>query len=179
MAAFFGRIYYGWVIVFIGALGIFFSGPGQTYSNSIFIDAYIEDFGWSRSLVSGVYSSATLVAGLIMIFVGRFIDRFGQRVMMVVVGTLFAIACFLNSAVSTIWMLTIGFFAIRLSGQGSMSLIPNTLAAQWFVKKRGFAVSLMALGSFISAMVFPIINTWLIDTWIGALHDNFGEFCCL
>ncbi|MBU6082026.1 MFS transporter [Allobacillus halotolerans] len=165
MAAFFGRIYYGWIIVFIGALGIFFSGPGQTYSNSIFIDAYIEDFGWSRSLVSSVYSIATLVAGLIMIFVGRFIDRFGQRVMMVVVGTLFAIACFWNSAVSTIWMLSIGFFAIRLLGQGSMSLIPNTLAAQWFVKKRGFAVSLMALGSFISAMVFPIINTWLIDTW--------------
>lgn len=165
MAAFFGRIYYGWIIVFIGALGIFFSGPGQTYSNSIFIDAYIEDFGWSRSLVSSVYSIATLVAGLIMIFVGRFIDRFGQRVMMVVVGTLFAIACFWNSAVSTIWMLSIGFFAIRLLGQGSMSLIPNTLAAQWFVKKRGFAVSLMALGSFISAIVFPIINTWLIDTW--------------
>ena len=165
MAAFFGRIYYGWIIVFIGALGIFFSGPGQTYSNSIFIDAYIEGFGWSRSLVSSVYSIATLVAGLIMIFVGRFIDRFGQRVMMVVVGTLFAIACFWNSAVSTIWMLSIGFFAIRLLGQGSMSLIPNTLAAQWFVKKRGFAVSLMALGSFISAMVFPIINTWLIDTW--------------
>ena len=165
MAAFFGRIYYGWIIVLIGALGIFFSGPGQTYSNSIFIDAYIEDFGWSRSLVSSVYSIATLVAGLIMIFVGRFIDRFGQRVMMVVVGTLFAIACFWNSAVSTIWMLSIGFFAIRLLGQGSMSLIPNTLAAQWFVKKRGFAVSLMALGSFISAMVFPIINTWLIDTW--------------
>ena len=165
MAAFFGRIYYGWIIVFIGALGIFFSGPGQTYSNSIFIDAYIEDFGWSRSLVSSVYSIATLVAGLMMIFVGRFIDRFGQRVMMVVVGTLFAIACFWNSAVSTIWMLSIGFFAIRLLGQGSMSLIPNTLAAQWFVKKRGFAVSLMALGSFISAMVFPIINTWLIDTW--------------
>lgn len=62
-------------------------------------------------------------------------------------------------------MLSTGFFAIRLLGQGSMSLIPNTLAAQWFVKKRGFAVSLMALGSFISAMVFPIINTWLIDTW--------------
>ena len=165
MAAFFGMGYYGWIIVCIGSVGIFFSGPGQTYSNSIFIDAYIEDFGWSRSLVSSVYSIATLVAGLIMIFVGRFIDRFGQRVMMVVVGTLFAIACFWNSAVSTIWMLSIGFFAIRLLGQGSMSLIPNTLAAQWFVKKRGFAVSLMALGSFISAMVFPIINTWLIDTW--------------
>lgn len=142
-----------------------FRDPVKRTPTLFSLTAYIEDFGWSRSLVSSVYSIATLVAGLIMIFVGRFIDRFGQRVMMVVVGTLFAIACFWNSAVSTIWMLSIGFFAIRLLGQGSMSLIPNTLAAQWFVKKRGFAVSLMALGSFISAMVFPIINTWLIDTW--------------
>ncbi|MFA9557252.1 hypothetical protein ACERII_08115 [Evansella sp. AB-rgal1] len=28
------NIYYGWVIVLIAAIGVFFSGPGQTYSNS-------------------------------------------------------------------------------------------------------------------------------------------------
>ena len=161
----FKNIYYGWVIVFIAGLGIFFSGPGQTYSNSTFIDQYINDFGWSRSEVSSVYSVATLFAGLIMMFVGRFIDRFGQRVMMVIVGTLFAFACFYSSMVSSIWMLAVGFFLIRLLGQGSMSLIPNTLVAQWFIKKRGFAFSIMTLGSFISAALFPIINTWLIQTW--------------
>ncbi|MFD2627830.1 MFS transporter [Oceanobacillus kapialis] len=149
----------------IAGLGVFFSGPGQTYSNSAFIDAYIADFGWSRSEVSGIYSAATLVAGLIMMFVGRFIDRFGPRFMMVTIGTIFAIACFWNSVVSSIWMLAIGFFLIRLLGQGSMSLIPNTLVAQWFIKKRGFAFSLMTLGSFLSAMLFPIVNTWLINTW--------------
>ncbi|MGP4064032.1 MFS transporter [Oceanobacillus sp. M65] len=149
----------------IAGLGVFFSGPGQTYSNSTFIDAYIGDFGWSRSQVSGIYSGATLVAGLIMIFVGRFIDRFGPRIMMVTIGSLFAIACFWNSVVSSIWMLAIGFFFIRLLGQGSMSLIPNTLVAQWFIKKRGFAFSIMTLGSFLSAMLFPIVNTWLINTW--------------
>lgn len=162
---FFQKFYYGWFIVFIAGLGIFFSGPGQTYSNSAFIDEYIRDFGWSRSEVSGLYSAATLVAGLIMIFVGRFIDKFGQRTMMVTVGSVFAIACFFNSIVSSMWMLAIGFFLIRLLGQGSMSLIPNTLVAQWFIKKRGFAFSIMTLGSFASAMVFPIVNTWLIDTW--------------
>src|SRR5699024_5908515 len=57
------------------------------------------------------------------------------------------------------------FFLIRLFGQGSMSLIPNTLVAQWFLKKRGIAFSIMTLGSFASAMSFPLINTWLIDTW--------------
>ena len=159
------RIYYGWIIVFIAGLGVFFSGPGQTYSNSAFIDQYIDYFGWSRSEVSGLYSAATLVAGMIMVFVGRFIDRFGQRAMMVIVGTLFALACFFNSTVSSMWMLAVGFFLIRLLGQGSMSLIPNTLVAQWFVKKRGRAFSFMTLGSFASAMLFPIMNTWLIQTW--------------
>ncbi|WP_010649708.1 MFS transporter [Oceanobacillus massiliensis] len=149
----------------IAGLGVFFSGPGQTYSNSAFIDAYITDFGWSRSQVSGIYSAATLVAGLIMLFVGRFIDRFGPRIMMVSIGTIFAIACFWNSIVSSIWMLALGFFFIRLLGQGSMSLIPNTLVAQWFIKKRGLAFSIMTLGSFLSAMLFPIVNTWLINTW--------------
>ncbi|GAE94856.1 bll3089 protein [Gracilibacillus boraciitolerans JCM 21714] len=161
----FNRIYYGWFILIIGGFGIFFSGPGQTYSNSQFIDQYINDFGWSRSEVSAVYSVATLIAGFSMILVGRFIDRFGQRSMMVIIGILFAMACFFNSIVSTIWMLAFGFFLIRLLGQGSMSLIPNTLIAQWFVKTRGKAFSLMTLFSFASAMVFPIINTWLISSW--------------
>ncbi|WP_100012399.1 MFS transporter [Lentibacillus sediminis] len=161
----FQKFYYGWVIVFIGGLGVFFSGPGQTYSNSIFIDQYINDFGWSRTEVSSIYSGATLIAGLLMMLVGRFIDRFGQRTMMVAVGSLFALACFFNSMVSTIWMLAVGFFLVRLLGQGSMSLIPNTLVAQWFVEKRGRAISIKTLGSFASAMLFPIINIWLISNW--------------
>ncbi|GAE92381.1 bll3089 protein [Gracilibacillus boraciitolerans JCM 21714] len=133
----FQRVYYGWVIVFIAGLGVFFSGPGQTYSNSLFVDEYIETFGWSRSEVSGLYSIATLIAGLTMMIVGRFIDRFGQRTMMVTVGILFALACFFNSIVSTMWMFVVGFFLLRLLGQGSMTLIPNTLVAQWFIEKRG------------------------------------------
>lgn len=161
----FQSFFYGWVIVFIAGLGVFFSGPGQTYSNSTFIDEYIHEFNWSRSQVSGLYSMATLIAGLGMMVIGRFIDRFGQRMMMVIVGTLLSIACFFNSMVSSMWMLAIGFFLIRLLGQGSMSLIPNTLVAQWFIKKRGIAFSIMTLGSFASAMVFPIVNTWLIHTW--------------
>ncbi|PWU70376.1 MFS transporter [Gracilibacillus dipsosauri] len=161
----FDNFYYGWVILVIGGLGVFFSGPGQTFSNSQFIDEYIHDFGWSRSQVSGVYSVATLLAGVLMMIVGRFIDRFGPRMMMVTVGTLFSLACFYNSFISSIWMLALGFFMVRLLGQGSMTLIPNTLVAQWFVKKRGRAFSLKALFSFAGAMLFPIINTWLIQTW--------------
>ncbi|WP_282154622.1 MFS transporter [Cytobacillus gottheilii] len=157
--------YYGWVIVFISALGVFFSGPGQTYSISVFIDSYILDFGWSRSQVSAVYSAATLAAGLCMFFVGRFIDRHGQRKMAVFVGVLLALACFWNSMVANTAMLFIGFFFIRLLGQGSMSLIPNTLVPQWFITKRGKALSLMAIGGFSSSAILPPFNAWLVSQW--------------
>lgn len=157
--------YYGWVIVFISGLGMFFSGPGQTYSVSVFIDSYIKDFGWSRSQVSGIYSAATLAAGLCMFFVGRFIDFHGQRKMAVLVGLGLALACFWNSIVTNIAMLFIGFFLLRLLGQGSMTLIPNTLVPQWFIVKRGKALSLMAIGGFASSAAFPPLNAWLVTEW--------------
>ncbi|RBW69039.1 MFS transporter [Bacillus taeanensis] len=159
------RFYYGWVIVGIAALGVFFSGPGQTYSISVFIDYYIQDFGWSRSLVSTVYSAATLAAGLLLFIIGRLVDRFGQRFMSAAVGIMLAIACFWNSAITGSVMLFIGFFMIRLFGQGSMTLIPNTLVPQWFIEKRGRALSLMAIGGFLSSAALPPINAWLIETW--------------
>jgi MFS family permease len=157
--------FYGWIIVFIGALGVFFSGPGQTYSVSVFIDNYITEFGWTRSQVSGIYSAATLLAGISMFFVGRFIDLHGQRKMSVIVGIGLAIACFWNSIVMNTAMLFVGFYLLRIFGQGSMTLIPNTLVPQWFIENRGKALSLMAIGGFASSAAFPPINTWLVSQW--------------
>jgi MFS family permease len=156
------KFYYGWVIVAVAGLAVFFSGPGQTYSVSVFIDKYIEEFGWSRSQVSSIYSAATLLSGLCMFFVGWFIDRFGQRRMFVFVSIGLALACFLNSMVANIAMLFFGFFLIRLFGQGSLTLIPNTLVPQWFILKRGKALSFMAIGGFASSAALPPVNAWLV-----------------
>ncbi|GGK30895.1 MFS transporter [Caldalkalibacillus thermarum] len=152
-------------IVVMGALGLFFSGPGQTYSVSVFIDAYIEAFGWDRTLVSSIYSGATLLAGLLLFVVGKLVDRFGQRPMTVAVALLLGLACLWNSFVMVPVILFIGFFLIRLLGQGSMTLLPNTLVPQWFVRYRGRAISFMSVGVLLSAAAFPPLNNWLIQNW--------------
>lgn len=157
--------FYGWVIVALGGVGLFFSGPGQTYSISVFIDFYIRDFGWSRSLVSGIYSGATLLAGLLLFLVGRSIDSFGQRKMSVIIGGLLGLACLFSSVVLNPFMLFISFFMLRLFGQGSMTLLPNTLIPQWFILKRGRALSFMAIGGFLSAAILPPLNAWLITSF--------------
>jgi MFS family permease len=157
--------FYGWIIVGISALTIFFSGPGQTYSVSTFIDSYIHEFNWSRSTVSGMYSLGTLVAGLFMGVIGNYIDKKGHRIMTTAIALTFGFACLVMSFVSSPLMLLAGFFSIRLLGQGSMSLSSNTLVPQWFIKKKGRALSLVSLGGATASAALPPINTWIIETF--------------
>ncbi|MFT9495941.1 MFS transporter [Anaerosolibacter sp.] len=154
--------FYGWIIVAIGALGLFFTGPGQTFFVSIFINSYIENFGWSRSMVSSFYSIATLVAGLILPMVGRWTDRIGHRKSITIIAVLLGVACIWMSAVMNPIMLFIGFLLIRLLGQGSMNLIPYVLVPQWFIRKRGIALSIMSVGIVVSSGFLPPINSYLI-----------------
>ncbi|MCF6409951.1 MFS transporter [Pseudalkalibacillus salsuginis] len=157
--------FYGWIIVFLGGLGLFFSGPGQTYVNAVFIDSYIDEFGWSRSLVSGIYSGATLLSGSLLFLIGRAVDKYGQRRMSLIIGVMLAVACFWNSLVFMPAMLFVGFFMLRFFGQGSMTLVPNTLVPQWFIEKRGRALSFMAIGGFLSSALFPPLTAWLIGAF--------------
>jgi MFS family permease len=156
--------YYGWIIVFVSALTRFFSGPGQTYSVSTFIDSFIQQFGWSRSMVSTMYSLGTLTAGLLMGFVGNFFDRKGHRIMTTFVVVGLSLACLWMSVVVNPVMLFVGFFLIRLFGQGSMDLSSMTLPLQWFASRRGFVLSLVSLGGVLSSALFPPVNTLLIHS---------------
>ncbi|MTI96400.1 MAG: MFS transporter [Firmicutes bacterium] len=157
--------FYGWIIVFVAGLGVFFSGPGQTYSVSVYIDSYIQEFGWSRSFVSSLYSSGTLLAGLFLPFVGRLVDRLGSRIMVTAVTVSFGLVCAGMSMVASPAMLFAGFLLVRLLGQGSMTLTSSTLVPQWFVSKRGRALSIMTLGGTLSSAVLPPLNTWIIQTY--------------
>ena len=157
--------YYGWIVLFIAALSYFFSGPGQTFSVSIFIDHYIAKFGWSRSLISSMYSIATLISGLILTGVGKYIDKLGHRKMIGIISIIFGLACFWMSIVFNPLMIFIGFFLLRLMGQGSMTLIPQTLIPHWFKQKRGLALSIMGIGVVLSSSLLPPVNNWLIKSY--------------
>jgi MFS family permease len=171
------RLFYGWVVLAVAALGLFASGPGQSHIFSVFIAPISEDLGVSRTSVASAYALATLVAALGLPYVGRLIDRFGARRVVLAVALLFGAAALAFGQVAGLLWLTIGFGALRFLGQGSLMLSCANLAAQWFDRKRGFALSLMALGFAASMAVHPPLAQWLIDQvgwraawlWLGVL----------
>ncbi|WP_214625780.1 MFS transporter [Paenibacillus agaridevorans] len=157
--------FYGWLLVGISGLGIFFSGPGQTYSNAVFIESYVRELSMDRTSISSIYSAATLASGLLFFIMGRLVDRYGRRVMFTTAALLLGVACWFNSMVTGPIMLFIGFFLVRYFGQGSLTLIPNTLVSQWFGRYRGRAISFAGLGGLLGAASFPPIMNRLIDVY--------------
>ncbi|MCH2667226.1 MAG: hypothetical protein MKZ59_04585, partial [Deinococcales bacterium] len=81
-------LFYGWVILLVGALGMFMTAPGQTFGISVFLDSIIADLGITRTTASLLYALATLVASLGLPFVGRAIDSWGPRIAVVVISGL-------------------------------------------------------------------------------------------
>jgi MFS family permease len=171
------RVFYGWVVLAVAALGLFASGPGQSHIFSVFVAPISEDLGVSRTSVASAYAFATLAAAFGLPYVGRLIDRFGARRVVLTVAVLFGAAAIAFGQVVGLLWLTLGFAALRFLGQGSLMLNCANLVAQWFDQKRGFALSLMALGFSASMAVHPPLAQWLTEQvgwreawlWLGVL----------
>lgn len=158
--------YYGWVILGIGALSVVLTSPGQTYAISVFIDYFIEELGVSRSLVSTLYTAGTLTASFALPFVGRQIDRRGTRVMMVVVSLLLGLTCVYMGFIRNALMLGLGFFALRLLGQGSLSMVGKNVINQWWVRRRGLMMGITGMtSSLLGSGGFPNLINWLIPAF--------------
>ena len=162
--------FYGWVILVVASFAGFISGPGQTYGVSVFVDPMIEDLGLSRTLIAGLYAGGSLTAAASMILVGRLLDRYGARVVLMGVTALFGIALLWMSRVNSPFDLYLGFAGIRTLGQGSLTLIPTTLLALWFVRRRGRVMPFFFVGSATSQAVFPPLIHKLVTglEWRGA-----------
>ena len=155
--------FYGWVIMLVGALGLVMTSPAQTYAISIFIEHFIQDLGLSRTMVSTLYSAASLVAGFTLPFIGRQIDQRGSRKMMVIITAVFGLGCIFMGLAQNAVMLGIGFLALRIFGQGGLSLVSTNVINQWWVRRRGLAMGLAGLVmSLLGLAAFPNLINWLI-----------------
>ncbi len=156
-------MFYGWFIVLAGTLGVMMTMPGQTTGVSIFIDHLIHDLGLTRSGVSTLYLLGTLGGSLVLPLVGRFVDRRGPRLAVIVIAAAFALACVWMGAVQGVVMLLVGFTLIRALGQGALSLVSLHVVAIWFVRRRGIAVGLVGVGMALATATFPTLIERLIE----------------
>jgi MFS transporter, OFA family, oxalate/formate antiporter len=155
--------FYGWFIVVLGTIGILMSIPGQTMGVSAFTDSLIDALGLTRVQLSTAYMFGTIASSFVLTPVGRLSDRVGSRVMAfwgaVVLGLVLVwlsqcdrIAIFLRGTEGgkpvgwvAFAVILVGFFFVRLSGQGVLTLINRNMMMKWFSRYRGLVNAMSGL----------------------------------
>ena len=156
-------VFYGWVMVAIAVAGMICTSPGQTFGISSFNPSLLAALGLSEAALSGAYMLGTLAAAPLVSLVGTLLDRYGIRRVMTIVVLLFGAACLATSQVTGMFSLLAAFFALRLLGQGALTLSSSNTLAMWFHDRLGTASGLMSLGSAGAFAIVPPLNLLLID----------------
>ncbi|MBW2622739.1 MAG: MFS transporter [Deltaproteobacteria bacterium] len=157
------NIFYGWKILaasfFINAFGVgtFF------YGFSTFFNPMVEEFGWSRAMMAGVYSLSRLEGGIEGPVVGWLIDKFGARKIMFIGISLAGVGYILISRINSLLGLYL-VFGLTLSLGFNLGYMHGTGAAvaKWFIKKRGRALSILTTGNGVGGTIFVPLIAWLI-----------------
>lgn len=155
--------YYGWLMVPVAMIAQAVTGVGQTYGISVFNPSLLETLGISLSVFTGIYMVGTLFASLPQPYIGSLMDRFGIRRVMTVVILLLGGACLFFSTVNSLWTLLLGFFLLRVLGQGGLSLLAGNIPAMWFREKLGTVTGIVSGGFSISMAVIPAFFLTLIN----------------
>jgi MFS family permease len=129
-----------------GFLLTFFSSFGQTYFISASVAEWQAAFDLSHGEFGRLYMFATLASAACLPFVGRLMDTVPAHLVIAAVVPILAGAALTAGFATSIIVLAVAIFLLRLLGQGMMTHIALTATGRWFVAERGRAVSLVVLG---------------------------------
>ena len=165
------RLYRGWQM--IGALSIteMISWGILYYGFGVFLPAMQTDLGWSREQLTGAFSVALLTTGLAGAPLGRILDRDGPRVVMTVGSIAAALAIVAWSQVDSLPLFYLLWAVIGVIMAAIFYEPAFVVVANWFVRKRSRALTVLTFGGGLASVVFIPLATRLIDRygWRDAL----------
>ena len=164
--------YYGWIVVAASSTVVFARMAPNITTLSVLIFPMSEEFGWSRTLISGSVSSGAIASLIFSPVVGWAIDRVGARLVMVI-----SVLCLGLAMISLAWAtLPITFYIAYSVGRvvfhTSAPIGSSTVASRWFIKKRGRAIGVIFLVGAIGGIVFTMLASLIVEnyglkaTWI-------------
>lgn len=149
--------FYGWIVLAcVCCAGFSRQGPAVA-TLSIFVTPMTDEFGWSRTALSGAVSLGGVLAAFASPFIGPFLDRNGARTVLclAVLGT--GVATMLLSLTPSLPVFYLLFCFARMNFAGPYDLGIYGAINNWFVARRPLATSIATLAQMSGLVAMPLI----------------------
>ena len=151
---------YRWLVVGSSTL-VMMSFYGTELSFGVFLKPLLEEFCWTRTMVSGALSTVEGIAGLIGILIGRLTDRYGARMLIAIGALIGGTGYLLLSRVDSLWQLYVYFGVIEGICISTCWVPLVATVSRWFEDKRILALGIITSGVTIGSMVLPPFIAYL------------------
>ena len=154
----------GWQMVYTGMMMEFSVIGFIFYCFPLMFNALERDLGASQSQLSGALSIWFVSSAIASIFLGRLLDKFSIKKIMMIGGVIFSLGLISISFVqSSFSLLLIYGTLLAVGGPALGNLSVTKLVANWFEKNAGMALGIAAIGISFSGVVLPLLVDPLID----------------
>ena len=151
------------------------------YAFSVLMPPMQRELGWTSAQLTGAFSLGLLIAGFSDVWVGRWLDARGPRLLMTV-GSIAAVLLVLAwSQVQSLIAFYLVWVGIGLVAPMIQYAPAFWVAAKWFDKRRGLALTVLTFGGGLASTVFiPLTNALMLAYgWRMALMGLAGILALL
>ena len=148
-----------------GFLLTFAASIGQTFYFALYAGSIRGELGLSHGLYGGLYTIATLLSAVTMLYTGKMVDYINIRRLAFTVLVLLGVSSILFSYINSAFLLLFAFYFLRITGQGMSTHTSSTFIAKTYSVMRGKALAVTILGRAFGEMFMPITALILIATF--------------
>lgn len=159
-----GRVFHGWWIVGASFLADFVMAGTGVYAFSVLLRPMANSLGWSLGTLTGALILRSAVAGALSPFIGPLVDmRHGARILMSVGAIVGGLGLIAISLVQTPLQFYLAFGVLgAVTTLTSGFLVSSTVVSKWFVRYRGRALAVAAMGISAGGVALIPLTNWLL-----------------
>ena len=140
------KLFYGWVVVVVFLI-IGTTIWGTRFSFGVFFKSIESEFDLTRVATSGVFSVYMVLGIAFAILGGRAADRYGPRIIILLMGLFTGFSLLLTSQTNSTWQLFLTYSLLLSIGTGAMYTVVMSTVSRWFDKKLGVALGIGSSGA--------------------------------
>lgn len=160
-----GKIYYGWAIVVACNLISCITWGVAIFNQGVFVAYYVSAYNWSPVLLSIGPVLFHLWAGFAGIIVGRIVDRYGPRLVLLAGAGLVCLATIGFGLVREVWHTYPAFLILGTGFACIHTVTLGKIVARWFVRQRNRAMAAATFGAGIGGALLVPLNAVMIETY--------------